>query len=171
MLFAIRGIPPAFKKEECVVVYKACLYKENIFYMEIFLRRFKSFPSSLKTMKILLPQEVDVWYVLPFVRKELAVILKNEHSLSQKNIASLLGITESAVSQYIHLKRAQDNDMEIPATLKQTLRKAADQLRAGTSFLEVSSALLQSDELLVFKCKLHKHIDKNISPQCDVCLR
>ena len=120
-------------------------------------------------MKILLPQEVDVWYVLPFVRKELARILKEEYKLPQKNIATKLGITEAAVSQYLHQKRAQD--VEIAQGVKKELQHAAQQLQNGKSFLEVSSTLLQSDELMKLKCKLHRQIDKNVSSHCDVCLR
>ena len=51
------------------------------------------------------PQEIEVWYVLPAIRKELVVTLK-EKNLTQKKIAEFLNITEAAVSQYIKQKRA-----------------------------------------------------------------
>jgi uncharacterized protein len=50
------------------------------------------------------PQEVQVWYILPALRKHLAINLKKE-GLKQKDIASALSITEAAVSQYVKEKR------------------------------------------------------------------
>ncbi len=52
-----------------------------------------------------LPQEIELWYVVPSIRKALVTELK-KHDLKQKDIAPLLGITESAVSQYMRDKRA-----------------------------------------------------------------
>jgi uncharacterized protein len=52
-----------------------------------------------------LPQEIEIWYVIPAIRKALVAELK-KHGLKQKDIAKLLGITESAVSQYGKDKRA-----------------------------------------------------------------
>ena len=54
---------------------------------------------------MLYPQEIEVWYTLPVIRKELAKELLN-YNLSQKEIAIKLGLTEAAISQYIHEKRA-----------------------------------------------------------------
>ncbi len=51
------------------------------------------------------PQEVEVHYILPALRKALAVELKNK-GMSQKEIAKLLHVTEPAVSQYTKGKRA-----------------------------------------------------------------
>lgn len=52
-----------------------------------------------------LPCEFSVWYVLPSLRRELALALISEHGLSQRRTADLLGLTEAAVSQYVHGKR------------------------------------------------------------------
>ena len=51
------------------------------------------------------PQEVEVFYILPTIRKYLVVYMKEE-GLSQKEIAKKLFIRESTVSQYTHGKRA-----------------------------------------------------------------
>ena len=51
------------------------------------------------------PQEIEVWYVLPALRKELCLDLV-EAGVSRTKIAGLLGITEPAVSQYVTGKRA-----------------------------------------------------------------
>ena len=59
-------------------------------------------------MKLRMPQELEVWIVLPAIRKELAKVLVSEYHLSQRNAASAIGVTESAVSQYFKEKRGND---------------------------------------------------------------
>ena len=55
-----------------------------------------------------MPQEIEVRYILPAIRRELARIFIHEHKMSQKNAAKILGLTEAAVSQYQHSKRAKE---------------------------------------------------------------
>ena len=61
------------------------------------------------------PQEVEVLYILPAIRRDLSMNLK-ELGLEQKAIAKLLNVTEPAVSQYMNSKRASQvhftKDME-----------------------------------------------------------
>ena len=52
-----------------------------------------------------LPQEIELWYVIPSLRKALVTVLKKK-GMKQKDIAPLLGISEPAVSQYMKDKRA-----------------------------------------------------------------
>ena len=52
------------------------------------------------------PQEIEVWYILPAIRKELVVVLK-ESGLTQRKIAGMLKVTEAAISQYS--KHIKDN--------------------------------------------------------------
>ena len=51
------------------------------------------------------PQEIEVWYILPAIRKELALAMKL-NGIKQVEIAKLLGVTKSAVTQYVNNKRA-----------------------------------------------------------------
>jgi len=59
-------------------------------------------------MQETMPQEVEVRYILPAIRRELARIFIQEHKLAQKEAAKILGLTEAAVSQYQHFKRAKE---------------------------------------------------------------
>ncbi len=68
------------------------------------------------------PQEIEVWYVLPSLRRALAVELKRL-GLTQKSIAKALGITEAAVSQYIKGKRA--GFMDVTSFIGDRIRKSA----------------------------------------------
>ena len=54
-------------------------------------------------MKI--PCEIIVWEVLPAIRREIAKSLIKNHSLTQREAAKKLGLTEAAVSRYLTGKR------------------------------------------------------------------
>ena len=60
-------------------------------------------------LQILQPQEIEFHYILPSIRKSLSIHLKRQ-GLDQKDIAKLLHIRESTVSQYINNKRASKID-------------------------------------------------------------
>jgi len=49
--------------------------------------------------------EEAVWFTLPIIRKEFSRRLVKDHGLTQRKAAEKLGITESAVSQYLAKKR------------------------------------------------------------------
>jgi len=53
-----------------------------------------------------MPCELIVWYVLPAIRRDLAVKLK-EKGMPQKEIAEKLGVTAAAVSQYVKSRRGK----------------------------------------------------------------
>ncbi len=56
----------------------------------------------------LMPQEIEVRYILPAIRKQLTIALAKD-GLKQNQIARLLNITPAAVSQYIKEKRGTTN--------------------------------------------------------------
>lgn len=51
------------------------------------------------------PCEYTIWNVLPSIRKELVKSLMRNHELNQKQTASMLGLSEAAVCQYLSNKR------------------------------------------------------------------
>jgi len=51
-----------------------------------------------------LPQEIEVWYIIPAIRKELARLLTKENNLSYEKVGGYLGISKAAVSQYLSNK-------------------------------------------------------------------
>jgi predicted transcriptional regulator len=69
-----------------------------------------------------LPQEIEVWYIIPAIRRELAKVLVKK-GLKQKDIAKILGTTEAAISQYLHKKRAQE--IKFPKEMKKQFELAA----------------------------------------------
>ena len=77
-----------------------------------------------------IPCEIATWYVLPVIRKELAMLLVKNHGISQKETASLLGVTDAAVSQYLSKKRGKRNFYRID---ENEFEKAAQRIADGAS--------------------------------------
>tara|TARA_Y100000310_G_C20086437_1_gene536261 strand:+ start:68 stop:433 length:366 start_codon:yes stop_codon:yes gene_type:complete len=71
----------------------------------------------------LLPQEIEVWYIIPAVRKELAKQLTSKHGLSYEKAGKILGISKAAISQYLSNKRA--NKTKLSAEIKKEVAKSA----------------------------------------------
>jgi predicted transcriptional regulator len=74
-----------------------------------------------------MPQEIEVWYVLPAIRRELARIMI-AREIQQKQIAKMLGVTEPAVTQYKlkKSKRSRGDQIQIPPELMSDLEASAD---------------------------------------------
>jgi hypothetical protein len=71
----------------------------------------------------LLPQEIEVWYIIPAVRKELAKLLTKNHELSYEKAGAILGVSKAAVSQYLSNKRA--NKVKLTSEVKKEVAKSA----------------------------------------------
>jgi len=56
-------------------------------------------------MAICFPCETMNWEILPAVRREMTSYLVNEKKISRKEVSEKLGLTESAVCQYLKGKR------------------------------------------------------------------
>ena len=70
----------------------------------------------------LMPQEIEVRYILPSLRKELAIQM-NKKGLKQRKIANLLGLTPAAISQYIKEKRGS---IKFQDKIQKEIKKATD---------------------------------------------
>jgi hypothetical protein len=57
---------------------------------------------------MLAPDELSAKAVIPTIRAMVARKLVNEHSLTQQRVASLLGLTQAAVSNYVRQKRGSE---------------------------------------------------------------
>ena len=115
-----------------------------------------------------MPQEIEVWYMLPALRRELTRIFVKEFQLSQKDAAKLLGLTESAISQYVKAKRG--NDLIFTEDEKAQIRKAAakmhtDRNNAPQYFYDLT-ALFRGSQTM---CQLHKKLDTFLPSDCAIC--
>ena len=113
------------------------------------------------------PQEIEVWYILPLIRKELAKALLN-YNLTQKEIASKLGLTEAAVSQYINEKRASliNLDNNIKEAIEKSAKKMTRQNANIIKEIGLISDILRKNKTI---CKIHIENDKSLKKDCNLC--
>tara|TARA_Y100000310_G_C20124537_1_gene553020 strand:+ start:178 stop:546 length:369 start_codon:yes stop_codon:yes gene_type:complete len=117
----------------------------------------------------LLPQEVEVWYLIPAIRRELAKILVSKGK-SQKEISEILNLTESAVSQYLKGKRGGELDFSINE--KKIINEYADKILKNPNevkklLFELTKELGISDKL----CDIHRKHDSSVGKNCDICMK
>ena len=113
-----------------------------------------------------MPQEIEVWYIIPALRRELA---KNmlDLELTQKQIAELMGITEAAVSQYLSSKRAKE--VVFSNAVLDEVRKSAKKIVEDRKCLVPE--MMRLSKLTGVKqvmCDIHRKQDSSLSG-CDVC--
>ncbi len=109
---------------------------------------------------IKLPCEVMIWEFLPALRRELVRALLKE-GVSRKEIASMLGITDSAISQY--LKRKRGMHFRFDADIKQKIQQIA-------RCLKNTSARDRSARLIAEICKFCLML-KRKKVLCSLCLK
>jgi uncharacterized protein len=85
-----------------------------------------------------LPCEEALWYVLPQIRADLAREMINTGS-TQREAAELLGLTPSAVSQYLHKKRG--GKFKTAPGYKGYIKNAAKEIKETKSPEEISKLI------------------------------
>jgi predicted transcriptional regulator len=53
-----------------------------------------------------LPQEIEVWYVIPALRSWISRCLIEDFDASYEKVGNILGVSRAAISQYVKGKRA-----------------------------------------------------------------
>jgi len=99
------------------------------------------------------PEEIEVWYVLPALRREMSKELK-KLGFSSTAIAKKLAITKGAVSQYLSKKRGCEVvfDEKIKSMIKKSARNITN---GGDAVPELRKILLKISKTDVI-CKIHK---------------
>ena len=119
-------------------------------------------------MKKIMPQEIEVWYLIPSLRKELAKIFVDNYGISQKKAAKILGITEAAVSQYLKLKRGNEvkfSEEELKK-IKKYAEKIIEEKESAIKALYDLCVVLRGSKIV---CKTHRSKDKSVPKNCDIC--
>jgi hypothetical protein len=116
--------------------------------------------------KLVMPQELEVWYLLPAIRKELAREMVRQ-GLSQKQAAGKLGITEAAVSQYLKGKRG--SDVEIGGAIRKDIKKSVKRILDGGCLMGEIQCICNECRKKMVLCRIHrKH--GHVSSSCRICL-
>ena len=112
-----------------------------------------------------LPQELEVWYIIPAIRKELALAMKN-NGLKQVEIAKKLGLTKSAITQYINEKRG--NEVKLNEKIKLEVAISANKINSQIDALREIQYLINVTREEKIVCQVHRDKDNSLS-QCNVC--
>ncbi len=114
----------------------------------------------------LLPQEIEVWYIIPKLRKELALVLTGEYKLSYEKTGDILGISKAAVSQYLSNKRA--NKIKISAEMMKEVKVSAKNIHEKkTNGLMEIERLLQLMKSSKCACDVCKQYNKEVLKYCN----
>lgn len=125
-----------------------------------------SIQKKKRFKKLVQPQEVIVWYVLPAIRREITKSLITDYHLPQKEIAKRFGLTEPAISQY---KKGARGDIDLSSDIKNKVKEAARNIAE-----EDSSAPREVQRVLKFiqkegfLCEFHKKYGL-VHQDCDMC--
>ena len=103
-----------------------------------------------------LPQEIEVWYIIPAIRKELSKLLTKKYELSYEKTGTILGISKAAISQYLSDKRA--NKIKLNVETRKEVAKSAKII-----FDNQKNAIAEMQRILKFM--------KENKCSCDVCKR
>jgi hypothetical protein len=115
-----------------------------------------------------LRQEIEAFYIIPAVRRELARRLA-ELGLTQREVARKLGVTDAAVSQYLSNKRGTSFKYEGKAA--DALSRSANKIKSVQddkvvrAEIDALCELLKSEKVI---CEIHrKHT--TVKEGCSTC--
>ncbi len=119
-------------------------------------------------LQIIQPQEVEVFYVLPAIRSRMAAALKKQ-GMKQKDIAGLLCVQESTISQYLNSKRAAE--VKFNSAIDKEIAAAARKIKTKENLIRETQhiiELVRKDREVL--CGLHKAV-ADVPQGCDVCFK
>ncbi len=90
--------------------------------------------------RLMMPQEIEVFYILPAIRKEMAMAMKAA-GRKQKEIAKLLCVEESTISQYMNDKRAAR--LKLDEKVREEAGKSAGRVNDRAGFIRETQKLLE----------------------------
>jgi predicted transcriptional regulator len=106
------------------------------------------------------PCEYMLWNGIPTIRKELAETMIKQYGLSQRQIAEKLGLTPSAVCQYLSKKRGKTDIFD--ETITQEITISAERIikNDGTDVVIETCRicrLVQKTKYFSFLCEEHQN--------------
>jgi len=115
------------------------------------------------TKILLLPQEIETFYILPSIRRYLTFSM-GELGLKQKDVAHLLGINSATISQYRSSKRG--NQVKFNKEVLAQIKQSAGRIKDRTSYLQETQRILQYIRQTNALCQVHK-LFSEVPKECD----
>jgi len=123
---------------------------------------------------LLLPDEIASKSVIPAIRAMVVRRLVDEHGMTQQQAAHLLGITQPAVSKYMHNERGIAIKLKGNRKVERAAKKIADMLVSGKAAqvqvmgrLYEASVHVRKNRLM---CDLHKRLEPGVNlTGCRIC--
>ena len=117
------------------------------------------------------PQEVEVLYILPAIRRDLSLRLK-ELGLEQKAIAKLLNVSEPAISQYMSSKRAAQVQFStaMRKEIQETAKRIAESKTDAPIMHEIQRLVRRSLQEKITCGVCHGQV-AGVPRGCDACMR
>lgn len=125
-------------------------------------------------MPMILPEELASKSVIPAIRALIVKRLVEEHDMTQQEAAKLLGVTQPAVSKYLHQKRGAAIRLGGIKEIEQATIEIADMVStrkaepaAVMSKIEAACEYVRRNR---YMCDLHKRLEPEFDVNsCHVC--
>lgn len=112
-----------------------------------------------------LPQEIEVWYIIPAIRKEFAKVMTKKYKLTFEKTGYILGVSKAAISQYLKKKRA--SLVKIPQNIKKEIEKSAEMLVKNENLaVKEIIRILNLVKKCGCGCRVCKKYNKGVLKQC-----
>jgi predicted transcriptional regulator len=115
---------------------------------------------------LLQPQEVEVFYIIPGIKREVALCMKRK-GMKQNKIAELLQIQGATVSQYLSSKRG--SKIEFDKETLDEVSRSSDLIVDKISYLREVQRLMKVIRRNGTLCRVHKLVS-NVPSECEMSL-
>ena len=123
---------------------------------------------------MIIPCEMASRAVVPSIRAMVAKELSESYNIKQENIARLLGITQSAVSQYIGNLRGRAIDLEGIAEVETVVKELSSILIIDSNSEIICKKFCEACRIIREKrllCQLHARLDPLFNTEdCNICI-
>ena len=116
-------------------------------------------------LQLIQPQEVEVFYIIPAIRREMSIAMKSA-GVKQKEIARRLCVEESTISQYLHDKRAAT--LALTGGVKKAIAESSVKVKDKTTLIAETQKLLGIIKKEKLLCRIHTAVS-DVPKSCNAC--
>ena len=104
--------------------------------------------------KLLLPQEIETFYIIPTLRRHLAEGMK-EQGMKQKDVAQIFMVNTATISQY---NKKRGHQITFNLEVLGEIKKSAGLIKDHFTYLRETQRLLRYLRLTKILCQIHKQL-------------